>query len=309
MNRFLLVKIVLLLSTLIFGNLFWFLLANDIKAQHLLTNSPLAIAVSFVFPIIVFGIYLPSILYLSIFVKNKVFWILTSLLSFALYPLILGVGVLTIIGELVISFSIFIFLLAYHRSRIIFNGKSSHLGQFYVALSGATLIISITVAVSFYNFYGRTLSQANVVISNQGFVSTLRPLMRAYFDDLNIKDVNETFHNYLFRRSYETGKSVSFLQNKTLYILGIGSANQTDNMETLINNSIKNSILKVFLSYKKTIPIVISLGLGIITQTVLSVSTFIGYVFSILIFQILFKLKLIKVEKKTIETEETISSS
>ena len=303
-----LVQIFFLLLTLISGNLFWFLLANDIKAQHLLTNSPIHIALTFVLPIVVFGIYLSGILYFSIFAGNKILWFITALLSFVLYPFILGITVITVLGEIIISLAIFIFLMGYHRSQILFNGKASHLGQFYVALSGATLIISITVAVSFYNFYGKTLSQANVVLSNQGFVSTLKPVMRAYFDDLNIKDVNETFGTYLIRRSRETRTTQASVENKTLYILGIDNVQKSDTMETLINNSIKNSILKVFLSYRRQIPIVISLGLGIITQTVLSASTFIGYLFSIFILRVLIKFRLVRINKKTIETEETLSS-
>ncbi len=303
-----LLRLFFLLLTLISGNLFWFLLANDIKAQHLLTNSPISIALSFVLPIIVFGIYLPGILYFSIFLKNRAAWLVLSLLSFVLFPLILGITIYTVLGEIIISLAIFTFLIGYHRSRIIFNGRNSHLGQFYVALSGATLIISITVAISFYNFYGKTLSQANVLLSNQGFVSTLRPVMRAYFDDLNIKNVNESFGSYLARRSRETRTAEANVETKTLFVLGIDSAQKTDTMEALINNSIKNSILKVFLSYKRQIPIVISLGLGIITQTILSVSTFIGYIFSILIFRILIKLKFIRVEKRTIEVEDILVS-
>ncbi len=306
MEKINLLRVFFLILSLFLGNLFWYLLANDIKAQHLLTNSPVYIALTFVLPIIVFGLFLPSILYFSIFVKNRIIWLIVCLLSFMFYPFIIGVSFLTLLGEIITSVSIFTFLFGYHKSRIILNGKTSHLGQFYVALSGATIIISITVAVTFYGFYQRTLSQANVVLSNQGFVSTLRPLMRAYFDDLNIKDINETFQNYLYRRSFETGQSRTYLENKTLYILGIQNVRLSDTMETLINDSIKNSILKVFLSYKRQLPILLSLGLGIITQTILSVSTFIGYIFSIIFLKILLKLKLLKTEKRGIEVEETL---
>lgn len=305
-NKHNLIKLLFLFLALLFGNLFWCLLANDLKAQHLLTNSPVQIVLSLVFPIIAFGLYLPSILYFSYFEKNKVLWVGLALASFSSYLFILNLTMYTILGEAAITFAIILFLFSYHRTKVIIGNKPSYLLRFSVALTGATLIISFTVAFTFYNFYYKTLSDTNVILSNKGFISALKPVMRVYFDDLNIKNVSETFGNYSARRASETKTSRENIKNKTLYILGITTAQENDTMETLINNSLKNSILKVFVSYKRTVPILISLGLGIITQTLLSVSSFIGYLISILILKILIRFRLIRIVREALEIGDFI---
>jgi hypothetical protein len=263
--------------TIFLGNTFWYLFKNSLILAHLLTVSFLPIAFSFIQPIIVFGVYLTCLLLFSFFVKKKLWWGVVIILSTIFYPIVINTTFFTIIGSIIISASFFSFLYTYHNTCVLIKRKTSFFTEFSLSLTTTTFIISIIVAFNFYSLYKDTLSQGNIVTSDQLFSTSLRPIVRLYYDDLNIKNGNEIFADYIKRRTIATHQSADIVRIKTLAVLGLNKASDNDSMNILLTYSLRDTILKIFITYKKQIPLLISFGLGIITQTLLSLGSFLGF--------------------------------
>lgn len=276
MTKLLLTKCTFFLATLMTGNLFWFLFAKSLQTEPLLTNSPIRIALSFLFPILIFSFYLPNVLLFSLFIRSKIIWFITIVISFSLYPYILGLHPVSFVGLLVITSSVFLFLFNFQQSRFIFHNKSSILGQFSYALTITTVVISVVIAINFYTFYKNVLATTNTVLSDNIFITSLRPILMTYYDDLKVTNGKETFKHFIQRKAGNNPARQEQVKSKTLLILGLQNASTSSSMSTLIETALQQNLVKVFSSYKRQIPVLISLGLGIITQTLLTISSFLA---------------------------------
>lgn len=304
MRKVLIVKICLSVAAIILGNIFWILFANSLQGEHILTNSPPHIILSFVYPIVLFGLYLSTIIFFSFFEKSKILWFVVVISSFISYVSILGPQAETVIGEILVSLAIFIFLLGFHRTEVLINNKSSIIARSSLALTGSTLIISIVIAVNFYNFYRKTLNTNNLLLSNRTIVKNLSPLIRIYLSDLQIKNLDETFGAYVKRIAQETHTNQTTARLTALGKLNLKDVDDTKNMRYVITQSLNDSILKGFSEYKKQIPILISLGLGIITQTLMTVSSVLSYGVTYLLYKLLNHFKLIHLKRREIVIDE-----
>ncbi len=273
MHKITIIRFVLLIVSILTGNLFWYIFTNSLQTEPLLTNSPLRIAFSLLLPIIIFALYLPSILCYSFFEKSKTLLLIFIILSFASYPFIVGLSQLSIAGQLVISLSIYFFVEVYHKAKFLMNKKTSFIGQFSLSLTITTLTISIVIAINFYSTYKNILSQNNILISDKIFSTSLLPVTRAYLDDLQVTNISEKFGDYLLKRSNQTNEPIDKIRTKILFILGLPSVSDSETMGVLIETSLRKNIIHIFTTYRREIPVLISLGLGIITQTLLTVST------------------------------------
>jgi hypothetical protein len=285
--------IILALVAVISGNYFWVLFSNVLQTSKLLTDSPVNIVFSFVFPIIALAVYLTSILYFSILFKNRIAWIILAIISFLSYYLV-DKTLLNFVGGIIMSLAVFGFLFSFQRTIILINKKASFLARFSVSLTLPTLIISIVIAITFYNLYRNSLLKQNVFVSNEAIVATIQPVVKIYLEDLNITDGNETFGHYLQRRSHDLGLSTSVVKKRTLASLNLQNADQNDHMAVLINRSLKISIIDLIAKYKRQIPLLVSLGLGIIAQVLLSIANIVSSILSLSLLPILKKMRLVE---------------
>ncbi|HSX40831.1 MAG TPA: hypothetical protein VLF68_04440 [Candidatus Saccharimonadales bacterium] len=296
-------KLLLAFFVLLLGNSFWLLFARSLTSDHLLTNSLPAILLSVLYPVIVFGLYLTAVLFFSLMAKQKILWLLLIVCSFVSYPFILSKSWQSIVGELVISCCIFAFLIGFHRFHVLLHNKTAFLPQVSLSLMGPTVVISIVIAINFYSFYARTLTSGNIIISNQVFLHGLSPILRIYLDDLHVTNIDETYGNYLKRRAFETRTTTAQVDTKTEGMLLIGNINQNAKIRTVIEKSLNESIIKIFAQYRRLIPVVVSLGLGIITQTLITFSTFITYGSFYILYNLFLRLKLLRLSQKSVSVE------
>lgn len=224
------------------------------------------------------------------------------------YSLLLESGYLSILGEIVISFSIYFFLVHFHQVHVIDKYKTSMLGQLSIAFSNASLIISLVLAFNFYNFYAYTLSSQNVFTTDKVLAKSLFPVVRIYVDDLGVTNLNENFQSYSKRKAIETRKTEEQIKTQVKDRLGVDIANN-DTMKDAIKKSLDKSVFTFVNSFRKQIPIFASLGLGIITQTLISASTFVSNIFTVLLLRLFLFLKLIRYEKEKMIVDVIVPSS
>ncbi len=309
MKKTLLVQIILVITLIILGNLFWYLFISALKGTHLLTDSTFQIILSFVYPILVFSLYLSVILVMSLFIKKYLLLYLIIFLSMANYPFLLRKEIGSIIGEIAMVSALFFFVINFKKVHVIENKKTSLSDQLSLAFSNTSLIISITVAINFYTFYVHTLAETNVLITNKIIAKTLVPVAKIYLDDLHIQNPNEIFSAYLQRQSQESNLSLSQIKKQVLEKLNLTNASESNSMKELITSSLDKNILRIIDEYRKQIPILISLGLGVITQTLLSTGSFLSHVITLLLLKFLRHLKLITYKKKQFEASILIPTS
>ncbi len=122
----------------------------------------------------------------------------------------------------------------------------------------------------------------------------LAPIVSIYNDDLEIVDPNEKFISYQKRISIKNNISIAQVKLITLKKLRLNSANDNAVMKDLLKVSLDNSILKLARNYSRTIPILISLGLGIIVQTLITISSSLSNYITMIIFIVLRKSNITK---------------
>lgn len=306
-SKFFFAKTALILSCIITGNLFWLLFANTLATEKLLTNSPFHIALSFVFPILLFGIYLSSIAFFSILERSKLLWILVAIFSFLTYTVILGIQAQTILGELGVSAAIFLFIFSFHKNHVLVNKRSSIIARSTLSLTGSTLLISIIIALNFYGFYIKALASDNLIFTNRTILTSLSPLLRIYLTDLKITNLDETFNQYLKDQAVGSKTTLEKTRQETLSKLGLQTADDKKPLRTILVQSLTQTIFKPFNGFRKEIPVLISLGLGIITQTLMTVSSLLSYVFTQALYLAFLRLGILRVVKKDIAVDEVES--
>ncbi len=308
LSEFQTIKVLLASCVLLTGNLLWEALTSDLQTGHVFVNSPLNIALFLFFPIFIFAIYLSSLLYFSIFEKQKKTWFFLILFSCLTYPFSLQFTLQAIIGELVISGALFFFLINFHSLHVISMKRPSFSGRYFLAIGIPTLIMSVTIGVNFYNFYRKSIVTQNAFFSSNIITQSINPIFRIYIDDLDITNLNEQFSAYMKREALQKKISPDKVRNDTLRLLNLTTASETDTMRVLDEKSIRSSLLQVFTRYRKQVPLIASLGLAIITQTLLSVSILLGDIFSLLFLRLFQYLGLIRQKKLTIESVEITST-
>ncbi len=273
---FLIPQVLVALVTIVLGNIFWFNFSQTINETHLLTNSAITIVSTITFPIMIFSVYLSFCALLSIVIPNKQVQLLILVLSLVDYVMVTGVDYKNLIGEVAICAGLFIFLINFQSRVTLVNSKSALFNRVSSAFSITSIIISVILAINFYSLYTKSLASDNVLVTNGIMRQILKPIIYIYLDDLKIQDLNESFTHYQVRMSKLTHQDISVIRSITLSKLSITQANDTEPMQSLIKKSFDNSILKLAHNYGKTIPLVISLGLGVIVQTLLSISSLIA---------------------------------
>lgn len=282
MNKNRLLEILFSLVILLTGNLFWIIFGYNLKTEHLITNSPLTICLSLLAPIMLYGIYLAFLLQISFLTRRK-FWIALILLSNTVYPFIIDINILeSLTGILIVSGAVFYFLYNFQRLSVLYHGKKSFLGRLSLSLSGTTLIITLVMASHFYSFYRMALFSGRTIIPDRTVIENFNPVIKIYLRDLNITDLNETFGNYLRKQSYSLRMPVATVRSEVLLKLGLGGEAENQTMGTVIKDSINGLILKLTAPYRRQLPVLISLGLGIIIQTMLTASIYVCYLVSLL---------------------------
>ncbi len=304
MNKFLVVSLLLGIAVLVLGNAFWLLFANDLQTEHLLTDSPFHIILSFLYSILTLGLYFATLLAFSFFVKKPLFWFLFSALSCVSFLFIVGISIVSLSGEVVLSLAMYFFLASYHAMDVLVKNKTSPLAKAGVSLSGVSLIVSIVIVFTFYNYYSHILSQTNTVLSEQIMLKSFSPVLRVYIDDLKITNLNEDFASYLKRRSAATGTSEVILQDRVLKRLDLTQIDSSEKMRNVLSRSIGNILSGIIDHYQKQIPILISLGLGIITQTMITASILLSNLFLFFYLKVMRQHKLIETKKHEVDVEE-----
>ena len=292
----LLVKIAISVLLIALGNLFWFILIRNLDTNQILADSTLKVTLSLLIPIVIFSLFLSCCAIFSVFIKSRLIWFLVLLIATADYFLLTGGSYLDFLGEIAIVVALYIFLLNFHKYEVLVDGKPSMTSRISSAFSTTSLVISIILAFNFYSIYAHTLSSSNLLVSNHLLSKMLTPIVRIYNDDLKIVSPNEKFIDYQLRLSKETKLTPTQVRTNTLTKLNINKASDNDLMKDLLKSSLDNSILKLARDYGKTIHILISLGLGIIVQTLITVSSTISNYLTLGIFIILRKLKITKLK-------------
>lgn len=288
---------------IITGNAFWYLFVQSLEGSHILSSSAFIIIVSLLSPIFVLSVYLALLPFLSIFIQRKILLFFFIFLSMFDYSHLIEGGYLSMLGEIIISVSIYFFLVHFHQVHVIDKEKTSILGKLSIAFSNTSLIISLVVAFNFYNFYVHTLSSQNVFLTNKIVARALSPVVKVYLDDLHVTNLNENFLQYSKRRAIEIKKTEQEIKNQVKERLGVDIQN-SDTMKDVIKRSLNKTIFKFVYSYREKIPILVSLGFGVITQTLISASTFISNIITIALLHLLLYVKLVRYEKK----EATVDS-
>lgn len=288
----------LAVSAAISGNLFWYLFAQQLKTEHLFTNSSIKIALSLTAPIVLFGIYIVSILFFSFFVRKRIIQLVLIILSFSFYPFMLpskfiDTDILSGIGS---SLAIFWFLYSYNKITIKVNDAFSFSTQMFFALSGTTLLITLMTGFVFYNFYKDALTQDKIILSDQFVSETFAPISQIYIEEFGTSKT-ETFASYVRRQAQLTKQPEDSVREQTLSKLGLKNANSRSSMGIVIGLSLRNMIFKVTSTYKKQISVFLSLGLAAIIQTVMTVGAFLSIIFGrLLLWLFIKKIKLLSVE-------------
>lgn len=292
---------------IIAGNTFWLLFANTLVGEKLLTNSLPHIALSFVYPILVFGFYLSTIVFFSILERSKIVWAVVVFFSFLTYTGILGFQWQYFVGEIAISAAVWFFLFSFERSHVLINKKSSIIARTSLALTGTTIVISFVIAVNFFTFYTRTLAQNNLILTNRTIIRGLSPLLRIYLSDLHITNLDEPFGQYLRTEARRSGTTIDQTRKTVLNKLGLSSMDDTKTVRVALVTSLNQSIFKTFSSFRRQIPILISLGLGIITQTMMTLSSIVNYGLLQIYLFLFLKWKLVNVEKREVALQELVT--
>lgn len=306
-------KIIAILGTIlvsapviILGIFFWYVLIQSVKSAHLLTNSAFTVILSLFFPIIIFSLYLSFCIIFSVFVKNRLLRFLILFLSTGDYFFLTGSGYMDFIGEVVITSSLWYFLLNFDRYDVIVGGKSSITSRVSSAFSAVSLVISLTLAINFYSIYTHSLSSNNLFISNSILGKMLAPVVAIYKDDLKITNPSETFLNYQLRMAKKSKISPTQIKINTLKKLKIQNATDDLLMKDVLKLSLDNSVLQLVRTYGRLIPILISLGLGVIVQTIISISSAISSYVTLLLFLLLRKLKILQSREKNYTIQRDI---
>lgn len=292
------ISAVLAVFAIISGNLFWYLFAQQLKTEHLFTNSSIKIALSLTLPIILFGIYIVCILFFSFFMRKRIMHLVVIILSFSFYPFMLSsdfiyTDILSGIGS---SLAIFWFLFAYNKVAIKVNDAFSFSTQMFFALSGTTLLITLMTGFVFYNFYKDVLTENDIILSDQFVSEAFAPISQVYIAEFGTSRT-ETFAAYIKRQAQLTKQPESDVREQTLNKLGLKNVNSKSSMGIVIELSLRNMVFKVTNTYKKQISVFLSLGLAAIIQTVMTVGAFLSIVFGrVLLWLFIKKLKLLSVE-------------
>lgn len=294
-EKSLFIKIFVSVLLILLGNLFWYVLIQNLSGSHILTNSALQIALTLLVPIVVFSLYLSCCAIFSIFLKTRLIWFVVLLLSMADYFILTGSGYLDLVGELIITVALFLFLVNFHKYDVFVSGKPSLNSRISQAFSTSSILISLTLAFNFYSIYSHTLSSNNQFISNRILARILTPIVSIYNDDLQITNPNEKFMDYQARMSKQENITPLQVRQNTLAKLKISSGDDSALMKDLIKASLDNSVLVLARDYGKILPILISLGLGIIVQTLISISSTVSNYLTTLLLLALRKLGVTKV--------------
>ncbi len=288
----------LAISAAISGNLFWYLFAQQLKTEHLFTNSSIKIALSLTAPIVLFGIYIVSILFFSFFVRKRIIQLVLIILSFSFYPFMLpskfiDTDILSGVGS---SLAIFWFLYSYNKITIKVNDAFSFSTQMFFALSGTTLLITLMTGFVFYNFYKDALTQDKIILSDQFVSETFAPISQIYIEEFGTSKT-ETFASYVRRQAQLTKQPEDTVREQTLNKLGLKNVNSRSSMGIVIGLSLRNMIFKVTSTYKRQISVFLSLGLAAIIQTVMTVGAFLSIILGrLLLWLFIKKFKLLSVE-------------
>jgi len=292
-------KLILSLLIILSGNIFWYSFLQSIGASHILSSSTLIVAVSLIIPIFFFSMYLSFLPFLSIFIERKLVLFFCILLSMFDYSLLIDNGYLGVIGEIIISCSIYFFLIHLHQIHVIDKYKTSIVGQLSIAFSNASLIISLVVGYNFYNVYAHALSSQTLLMTNKVAAKALMPIVKVYLDDLQVKNIYESVKDYSTRRAQETKKTTDEIKNQLSATLGV-PVSDANTLKDVVKKSLDTSLFKFTSLYRSQIPILISFGLGIITQTLISASTFISNVVIVILLRLFLFLKVIRYQKEKI---------
>jgi len=307
--KFLVLKITLSVSLIFFGNFFWFSLIDNFTSSHLLTNSFFQIILSFIWPILIFSVYLSLLVILSIFVTNNLLLFFLIFLSMVDYSFLISEGVVSTVAEIAISIAFFFFLFSLKRTTVLTRDKTSIFQNQSTAFAISSIAISITLAISFYNVYTKTLAANNIFLNNKLLAKALNPIIRVYLDDLHVTNADEKLGNYLKRES--TLKKIPYdeLRAKTLDKLRLTRADDNNSIKNLIKESLNQPVSIITKDYKKQVPILISLGLAVIIQTIMSVSSFISNYLTWALLKILKRAGLAKSQSKNITLTKIVSAN
>lgn len=308
-TKFLVIRIGLSISLILVGNFFWFRLIDSFTSSHLLTNSFFQIVLSFIWPILIFSVYISLLVVLSIFVTRRLLLFFLIFISMVDYSFLTGGGVQSTVAQIAISFAFFFFLFNLKRTTVLTLDKTSIAQNQSTAFSISSIAISIIMAISFYNTYTKTLAGNNILLTNQFLAKVLSPTIRVYLDDLHVKNSDEKLSDYLKRESALRKISYSKLRALTLDKLRLTKADDNDSIKNLIKQSLDQSVLKIANDYEKQVPILISLGLAVIIQTIMSVSSFISNYLTWLILKILKRARLVKSQSKEIMLKKIVPAS
>jgi len=307
-TKFRALKIGLSASLIFSGNFFWFMLIDSFTSSHLLTNSFFQIILSFIWPILIFSVYLSLLVVLSIYITNKLVLFFLIFVSMVDYSFLTGGGILGAFAQIAISIAFFFFLFNLKRITVLNHDKTSIAQNQSTSFATSSIAISIILAISFYHVYTKTLAVNNILLTNQLLAKALSPIIRVYLDDLNAKNADEKFSDYLKRES--TLKKISYdeLRTKTLDKLRLTKADDNNSIRNLIKQSLNQSVLIITQNYKKQVPILISLGLAVIIQTIMSVSSLISNYLTWLLIKILKRAGFAKIQSKNIALTKTVSA-
>ena len=306
--KFLSLKFTLIVLLIAIGNFFWFKLLGDFKDAHLLTNSLIQVVLSFIFPIVILCLYLSILVISSIFIKNRWILFLAIYLSTATYPFLIGGSLSSTGGGILIAIALFYFLISFRKLTVLKRYKPSVIQTQSTAFSITSIVISVVLAVNFYNIYVKSLTSTNTLLSSQLLAKTLNPVVRIYMDDLHIKNPQEKISDYLKRESKAQKLTYDELKSKLMDKMKVTKIDENGPITNLVRDSLNGSVLKIAKEYDKQIPILISLGLGVIIQTIMTTAGFLSGYLTWFLLKILGLLKLSKINVKQIELTQPISA-
>lgn len=294
-----LISIVLILL----GNLFWYFLIQNLSESHILTNSAPQIALSFLSPIALFSLYLSGCALMTVFIRNKLVWLLIVVLSLADYPVLTGLGYYDFLGLAAITSALFFFLVSFQRYEILRNGKTTLSSKVSLSFNSASFIISLTLALNFYSIYSRSLSNSNLIISDALISRVLAPIELIYNDDLKVINPDETFKDYQLRLSRTTKIPPNQVRIYTLQRLDLQTAGDNMRIKDLIKLSLNRYAARLTNQYSKAVSLLISFGLAVIIQTLISLSSTLSNYLTAGLFLGLKKAGLIKAVSKNYSVE------
>lgn len=268
----LLLQIFFATMTIVYGNLFWYLFVSSLQSEHLLTDSPVTIVLSFLTSILILSIYFTLLLHTSLYVRKRLLWFVIALCSFLIYPFLLNLSALSVIGELVLSCAMYFLCVSFRTLHLVNQKKDSLMGKTAVSLSGISMIVTLVIVVNFYSFYAQILTSTNELVSHRVLLQSFSPLIRLYLQDLQVKNLDDSFTTYLAKRSLQTHIPAATLRQIVLNRLNLNTVSNSETMRNVLLQAVSQSMTTVLSHDRKQLSLLISLGLGAITQTLLTAS-------------------------------------